>query len=87
MIWLEKIYAQNKTSLLGQFKKPPPLQPILDLPSAALLMGCKRMGISKDNVEMLCECVHAVARVCGADLDRMSDGHTNHRGGHIAWTF
>lgn len=35
--------------------------------------GCRRAGISNEDVQMLCECVHAVARVCGAELDRVRD--------------
>lgn len=37
------------------------------------IRGCRRVGVSKEDVKMLCECVHAVARVCGTELDRVRD--------------
>lgn len=37
------------------------------------MRGCRRVGVSKEDVEMLCECVHAVAHACGTALDRVRD--------------
>lgn len=35
--------------------------------------GLRRLGISQRDVEMVCECVHRVARFCGSELDRVPD--------------
>jgi len=35
------------------------------------IRGIRRLGISKRDVEMVCECVRLVARFCGVELDRI----------------
>ncbi|KAJ5492905.1 hypothetical protein N7539_001651 [Penicillium diatomitis] len=37
------------------------------------MRGCRRVGISKDDVQMLCGCVHAVANLCGTELNRVRE--------------
>lgn len=35
------------------------------------IRGTRRLGISKKDVEMVCDCVHEVSRFCGVNLDRV----------------
>ncbi|CAI7610270.1 unnamed protein product [Penicillium pancosmium] len=35
------------------------------------MRGIRRLGVSKKDVEMVCDCVHRVAQFCGTKLDRV----------------
>lgn len=35
------------------------------------MRGTRRLGVSKKDVEMICECVHEVSQFCGVSLDRV----------------
>lgn len=35
------------------------------------IRGTRRLGIPKEDVQMVCDCVHEVARFCGIELDRL----------------
>ena len=35
------------------------------------IRGTRRLGISREDVEMVCKCVHQVAQFCGVELDRV----------------
>ncbi|KAI2792802.1 hypothetical protein POX_b02845 [Penicillium oxalicum] len=37
------------------------------------IRGSRRIGISKEDVQMLCDCVHAVANLCGTELNRVRE--------------
>lgn len=104
MAWLQRIYAQNATSLFEMFKNHRDFwfwiteicyglhlsdRQILDdleteivvlpavmgqnLPRETFwhMRGIRRLGVSKEDVQMVCDCVHDVARLCGRELDRI----------------
>lgn len=104
MAWLQKVYAQNSSSLYELFKNHRDFwfyiteicyglhlsdRQILDdleteivvlsaimgqnLPRETFwhLRGMRRLGVSKEDVQMVCDCVHDVARFLGKELDRI----------------
>lgn len=104
MNWLQRIYAQNVTSLFEMFKNHRDFwfyiteicyglhlsdRQILDdletemvvlpavmgqnLPRETFwhMRGMRRLGVSKEDVEMVCDCVKDIARFCGRELDRI----------------